>query len=373
MELRYAPLMSSMIDAIGDVVSGSMLGRTVEPGAGEGAASRGNCLNCGTALVGKHCHGCGQAGHVHRTLAAFGHDFLHGVFHFEGKVWRTLPMLIWKPGELTRRYVHGERARFVSPLALFLFMMFAMFAVFSATAGHLDELADFKPKQFKEVRAALNQKLIAAQTKVRDATAKAAALPANSEDKADAADDIKDAQGEVAGITSGLEAIARLPDDQLEYDDKGAVFKGVLTKIPVIDQGIAKAQKNPALFLYKLQNAAYKFSWALIPISIPFVWLMFAWRRKFKVYDHAVFVTYSLCFMALVAMIAVALGRTPIDDGWIIGLVMLVPPIHMFRQLQGGYSLGFGNALVRTSYLVMASLTAFTLFTALLIVLGVIA
>ena len=77
--------------------------------------------------------------------------------------------------------------------------------------------------------------------------------------------------------------------------------------------------------------------------------------------------------MALVAMIAVLLGKLPIDAGWIIGLVMLVPPIHMFRQLQGGYSLGFGNALVRTSYLVMASLTAFTLFTALLIVLGVIA
>ena len=365
--------MSSVIDAIGDVVSGSMLGRTVEPEAGEGAASQGNCLNCGTALVGKHCHGCGQAGHVHRTLAAFGHDFLHGVFHFEGKIWRTLPMLVWHPGELTRRYINGERARFISPLALFLFMMFAMFAVFSATAGHLDELAEFKPKQIKDVRSALNQNLKEAQAKVRDARARAAALPPTSENKADAVKDVKEAQSEIADITFGLQAVANLPGDQLEYDDKGVVFKGFLTKIPVIDHGIAKAQKNPQLFLYKLQNAAYKFSWALIPISIPFVWLLFAWRRQFKVYDHAVFVTYSLCFMALVAMIAVALGRTPIDDGWIIGLVMLVPPIHMFRQLQGGYSLGLGNALVRTSYLVMASLTAFTLFTALLIVLGVIA
>ena len=362
-----------MIDAIGDVVSGSMLGRTVEPEAGEGAASQGSCLNCGAALVGKHCHGCGQAGHVHRTLAAFGHDFLHGVFHFEGKVWRTLPMLVWRPGELTRRYVHGERARFVSPLALFLFMMFAMFAVFSATAGHLDELAEFKPKQIKDVRAALNKNLIAAQVKLREATAKAATLPANSEDKADAVDDVKDAQGEVAGIARGLEAIAKLPDDQLEYDDKGVVFKGLKSSVPVIDEGIAKAQKNPQLFLYKLQNAAYKFSWALIPISIPFVWLMFAWRRQFKVYDHAVFVTYSLCFMSLLAMIAVLLGKLPIDSGWIVGLVLLVPPIHMFRQLQGGYSLGWGNALVRTTYLTFASLFAFTLFTALLIVLGVIA
>ena len=47
-------------------------------------------------------------------------------------------MLVFKPGQLTRRYVHGERARFVSPLALFLFCVFAMFAVFSWVGGPLD-------------------------------------------------------------------------------------------------------------------------------------------------------------------------------------------------------------------------------------------
>ncbi|MFD1959902.1 DUF3667 domain-containing protein [Novosphingobium panipatense] len=93
------------------------------------------CLNCGTALVGTHCHACGQAAHVHRTLGAFFHDLLHGVFHFEGKTWRTLPLLAWKPGELTRQYVEGRRASFVSPIALFLFSVFLMFAVFHSTQG----------------------------------------------------------------------------------------------------------------------------------------------------------------------------------------------------------------------------------------------
>lgn len=58
------------------------------------------------------------------------HDLLHGALHFEGKLWRTLPMLGFRPGELTRRYIEGERARFVSPMALFLFSVFLMFAVF---------------------------------------------------------------------------------------------------------------------------------------------------------------------------------------------------------------------------------------------------
>ncbi|HZG45128.1 MAG TPA: DUF3667 domain-containing protein, partial [Allosphingosinicella sp.] len=105
--------------------------------AKDGHTHESACLNCGTRLVGEHCHSCGQRAHVHRTIGAFFHDLLHGVLHFEGKTWRTLPMLAWRPGELTRRYIDGERARFVSPLGLFLFTVFLMFVVFSSLGGPL--------------------------------------------------------------------------------------------------------------------------------------------------------------------------------------------------------------------------------------------
>ena len=100
-------------EPVADVVTGGMLGRAVEPSAGESAEGHTEesvCLNCGTPLVGSHCHQCGQRAHVHRTVTAFFHDLLHGVFHFEGKIWRTLPMLAWRPGQLTRRYIDGQRA-----------------------------------------------------------------------------------------------------------------------------------------------------------------------------------------------------------------------------------------------------------------------
>src|SRR4051794_15254982 len=125
-------------EAIGDAVTGGVVGRAVESKAGEAAdghTHESKCLNCGADLAGPFCHECGQHAHVHRTLSAFFHDFAHGVLHFEGKIWRTLPLLAWKPGELTRRYTEGERARFVSPIALFLFFVFLMFAVFNAVGG----------------------------------------------------------------------------------------------------------------------------------------------------------------------------------------------------------------------------------------------
>src|SRR6187551_2987965 len=126
------------IDAIGDLAQGGLTARALEPAAGEsteGHTHESACLNCGTPLVGSHCHACGQLGHQHKTLGAFFHDLLHGVLHFEGKLWRTLPLLAWRPGRLTREYIDGRRASYVSPIALFLFTIFMTFALWSALGG----------------------------------------------------------------------------------------------------------------------------------------------------------------------------------------------------------------------------------------------
>ncbi|MGZ8999157.1 MAG: DUF3667 domain-containing protein, partial [Allosphingosinicella sp.] len=126
------------MEAVGDAVTGGLVARALEPGAGESHGREERiCLNCGTELIGPHCHNCGQPGHVHRTLMAWWHDLAHGILHLDGKIWRTLPLLAWRPGELTRRYIEGERARFVSPLALFLFSVFLTFALFTALGAPL--------------------------------------------------------------------------------------------------------------------------------------------------------------------------------------------------------------------------------------------
>lgn len=129
--------MTGEIDAAGDAITGGMIARAVEPGHGESDHDgHGKCLNCGAELTGAYCAQCGQAAHLHRSFGAIGHDLAHGVLHFEGKIFRTLPELALRPGKLTRRYIHGERAKFVSPFALFLFSAFLMYAIFSLTSGH---------------------------------------------------------------------------------------------------------------------------------------------------------------------------------------------------------------------------------------------
>jgi len=341
-------------EAIGEAVSGGLAARVVELAAEEqeGPDAGGACLNCGTALIGSHCHNCGQAAHVHRTVAAWWHDLAHGVLHLDGKIWRTLPLLAWRPGELTRRYVAGERARFVSPLALFLFSVFLMFAVVSAVgSGVGSDPTGVRRGLAEEVRV---QEAEVAKLEKERATAIAAKQPTEALDKR-----LKKAREELAltrpmkerGLIKG--ATVRVSDDVPSW----------------LAHGIEKASANPSLMLYKMQSNGYKFSWALIPISLPFLWLLFLHRsryRRYKAYDHLVFVTYSIAFMSLGAIVAVLLRTIGLPSAAVALAAMLIPPAHIYRQLRGAYALSWASALWRTAVLLVFAGCALILFLLLL-------
>jgi hypothetical protein len=352
------------IEGMGEAVSGGLLARAVEPRAGEAseAGSGGLCLNCGAGLVGPYCHACGQPAHIHRTIASWWHDLAHGVLHLDGKIWRTLPMLAWRPGDLTRRYVDGERARFVSPLALFLFSVFLMFALFSALGAPLIGGADAATDLAAEVRTS--------ETRMAALEGERRAAAARGDDEAVRALDarIREAKGERAAIRTSAGVFTGERGKLIDTD--------INTGWKRLDKGIEKANENPALLFYKLQTNAYKFSWALIPISVPFLWLLFLHRRRYrehKGYDHLVFVTYSIAFMSL-ALIAFVLLRTiGIPAGALNWLIVVVPPIHIYRQLRGAYCLGRFSALWRMAFLLFFAGIAMTLFMLLLLALGVLA
>jgi hypothetical protein len=348
------------IEGIGEAVSGGLLARAVEPAAGEGITGAGLCLNCGTELIGRHCHNCGQAGHVHRTLTAWWHDFAHGVLHLDGKIWRTLPLLAWRPGELTRRYIEGERARFVSPLALFLFSVFLMFAVFSAFGG---PIFGGNHKAGLEAAQALQAERKAAEAKV--ARLEAERARAVREKKSVSAIDAR-----IASAREDLRGITLASKGGMVVSGNSAVeMEGV--DLGWFDDAYRRAKQNPTLLVYKLETNAYKFSWALIPISVPFVWLLFFWKRRYKIYDHTVFVTYSLAFMTLMTIVVALAKAAGLSGGVAVMAITLIPPIHMYRQLRGAYQLRRLSALWRTFFLLFFALIAAMLFLLLLITLGV--
>ncbi|MCY1170657.1 hypothetical protein D9M73_107390 [compost metagenome] len=122
--------------------------------------------------------------------------------------------------------------------------------------------------------------------------------------------------------------------------------------------------------LYKLQSSAYKYSWALIPISTPFVALLFLWRRRFQMYDHAIFVTYSIAFMMMLVVALTLLSSAGVSYWLIERAALIIPPVHMFAQLRGAYSLRKRSALWRTVALLIFAWVALLAFVAMLLVMG---
>jgi hypothetical protein len=87
-----------------------------DPGAGPA------CSNCGATLAGPYCHACGQK-RITAGERGLGHllgEGLRQVTELDGKLLRSLRLLLFKPGLLSREYLDDRRARYATPISLFL-------------------------------------------------------------------------------------------------------------------------------------------------------------------------------------------------------------------------------------------------------------
>ena len=388
--------MSDIGEAVGTAAEGGLFARAVSKQRGaltdkagkpieKGHFAEGECLNCGTALIGAHCHACGQRVHLHRTLRAFVHDLLHGALHFDGKTWRTLPKLMFKPGELTRRYIEGERARFVSPMALFLFSIFMMFAVFQLVG--LTTPDDLGRANSADIREKVDNEVALKQDEIEELATRLEVADLTPEERTQVEEQRASLENELRilreaselslfGESAGGNGASRVVTTEdgvttvpLAGED-GPNMRMETSGVEWIDGAIDKWESNPGLMLYKLQTNFYKFSWLLIPLSIPFVWLMFAWKRRFKAYDHAIFVTYSLAFMSLLFIALSILATAGIGGGWVFLALAVIPPIHIYKHLRGAYGLSRFSAFWRLFVLLFCISIILGMFLQMLLLLG---
>ena len=332
--------MSGEMEAAGAAVTAGLVAGAIERGGSGGDHVHGACPNCGAELHGEFCSACGQPAHLHRTLGHMVEEFLHGILHFDTRAWRTLPLLVFRPGTLIREYIHGKRARYISPLAMFLLLIFTMFAVFAFAGGASVGVG-------KEVNAATGETVIS--TDVSSAP-----------------------EGAIPGEVRRYKADPKTGDvfQQIREAYESGDIK-VNTGIEFLDKKIKHKLENPELAFYKIQNAAYKFAFLLVPISLPFIWLLFFWKRGLTLFDHTVYILYSLSFVSLLFIVMSLLSSWPGVFEFAMPWLLLSIPVHAYFQLKGGYSLGWFSALWRTPVLMLFATFGLTFFLIAIILLGV--
>lgn len=367
--------MSGEVEALGDLATAGMAAAALDPPQAGTTSGHGSCANCGAPLTGSFCAACGQKAHVHRSLVHVGEEILHGVTHFDGKAWTTLPMLLFRPGKLTRDYIEGKRARYIAPVPLFLLVVFLMFFVFSfvkinENGGEMSNAAGQTMTQ-AEARAELPK--VAAELAAIDREIAAA----RQNPKPGQIDGLQAARAGIILAQNRLQARAR-GEVETPLDIPAEIAREIRAGKPTVDLGneslnekAESALKNPELVLYKIQGKAYKLSFLLVPMSLPWLWLMFAWKPEVRLYDHAVFALYSISFMSLLFILASLALTFDITTGWLWAPLLLAPFAHMYAQLKGAYALNRSAALWRTAALWFAAVITLSLYAALMVALGV--
>jgi hypothetical protein len=81
------------------------------------------CPSCGHPLTGRYCSHCGEEtlDASKLTLRYFlTHTFVDELLNFDGRIWRTLGCLLFRPGFLALEYAAGRRRPYVKPLRILI-------------------------------------------------------------------------------------------------------------------------------------------------------------------------------------------------------------------------------------------------------------
>jgi len=102
-------------------------------------------LNCGENVIDRFCHKCGQENV--EVKESFGHlimHFIEDLTHFDGKLWKTLKLLLFKPAKLTQLYMDGQRANYIHPIRMYLFIS-TIFFLFIFSGEQVNKPEMIKP------------------------------------------------------------------------------------------------------------------------------------------------------------------------------------------------------------------------------------
>ncbi len=381
------------------------------------------CKNCGTELEGWYCYNCGQnADTHHRSILHLIWEAIEGMFHLDGRLAATLPLLFFRPGALAKDYMEGRIVRHVPPFRTFLVaLLLFIFAAEHAIHGFRHEQELKEEKEAAQLATPAGRKVKADEmrkdaTESRDERLKDAAEERDSDlkdadaDKAKIAADydaaVKKAQDRYARRMAEAQALQDNPNAAAEalakHKNKGAEAAKQVRDIQFDDGEVlpngqqkvtgttvngvnvnvtlpadVKGHRNPAKEATKgwfkenlakaIENPDYymvvMFGWAhrLAVLLLPIIGFSLAlvYVNKRRFFIYDhLLVATNLLSFSFLTN-ALGLVLPHALQPTYFGVLAIWTPINLFQTLRGGYGSGIIGAILKTMIVWMISVTAF--------------
>ena len=296
----------------------------VKDGQGKTDDIASKCLNCGEIVRHPYCGHCGQLqDDFHRPLGQLIRDGASDLFSLDGRIIRTLPALLFRPGHVTRNFINGQRMRYVPPFRLYLltslFFFLTLFA-FSDLNSPLEKVAS-------EITSLENA--VGAENEEGDLT--------------DNEIDSRSDQDENSDLRDAIQISAEL--------DNGSLERRILSLL-----------KEPKRLAMLLQSWSSRISILLVPLTVVGLGLAYANRQGVFLYDHIIAALHYQTFIFF--LIAAAL----FEPVWVSFVAFFfIAPLYFYRMQRVVYGGGRMMTVLRTSILWVASLIAVLLLIAMFV------
>lgn len=366
-----------------------------------------HCRNCGSPLYGEHCYACGQPtkGLVRHFSSILG-DVADTIFNIDGRILRTLPALLLKPGFLTQEYIDGHRVRYVSPVRLFVFLCIGTFfaaklATPSFEVGRDDALRVAGTDQvvidpdrregFEEIDTVEGVEARLAEVKADLATTRreSAGVPGlamvlqTTETQIEAAAQQRIAELRAEGPAPPVDdsgpnldfngrpwdpetnplVVEPLPDSANDW---------INAQIGHIPENWKRVREDPDLLRNAFYSALPTALFVLVPVFALLLKILYVYQRRLYM-EHLVAALHGHAFVC--AMLLVLMAMASIDAllgspawlaapmGWLEWLALLWIPVYLWLHLkrlygQGGFATTLNFAVLGLAELLLLSIVA---------------
>lgn len=321
------------------------------------------CLDCGESSEGKFCSHCGLKIHLSNSIAGYILEALPGIFGADKRFLQTIKLLAVNPGKLTRRFHEGKRKRYLSPMAMLVSSIFLLFTLPLLTQlVPVDEDIQLQEKLIDLDNIRELDQLIEEEV---DAIHKSTGEERESH--------IEDLAVNISSrnLLAKLNDVPEIPRSrhakilmEVEEEDETWIDRRLTEMVEKFDQ-------NPELMASTVRSNLIKYSWALIPLTLPI--LMFVMpggvRDRFK---HALFAGYSLSFMLFLIALFQTFLAFRIEAIYLAVPALLFGLLHLFIQTKNSYRLGFPKAFLVYCGVLVSIIIGVALFVILLFLLRLI-
>jgi len=307
-----------------------------------------NCLNCGAVLAGEFCHDCGQSGHsIRRPFWSLMGESLETFFSIDGRIARTLPDLLLKPGRVTRAYLDGKRARFIPAFRLYVLASLIFFVLVPLFTGQ-GQLVNFGGMPTTdEARAELQSSFAAGEMTEAEYKEALAGL-----------DQLESTLGEgIPGLVPEApttDSEAEVPAAPPEDESAGFVPTDALDAIRAAgDRGDADAATladvidNPDRLAEQTQEWIPRLMFVMLPVYACLLALTYLWRRQFLFFDHLIVSLHfhsALFFAMSLGMLASLL----VGYGWVMLALLIYSNWYLYRLHRVVYQRSGYSSVLRT-------------------------